>query len=69
MGFNLSYLFDHSRVLTAAMEQLTHWVEGGLLRPPPVRAFPLGEAAAAQRALETGATVGKLVLVPERPSR
>ncbi len=67
MGFNLSYLFDHQRVLDTAMAQLCSWLDDGLLRPPPVRTFPLAEAAAAQRFLETGASVGKLVLVPERP--
>lgn len=67
MGFNLSYLFDHQRVLHTAMEQLCTWLDDGLLRPPPVRTFPLAEAGAAQRLLETGTTVGKLVLVPERP--
>ena len=30
----------------------------------PIRTFPLERAADAQRALETGDTVGKLVLVP-----
>jgi NADPH2:quinone reductase len=35
----------------------------GRLRPA-VQRFPLAEAAAAHRALETRATVGKVVLIP-----
>lgn len=64
MGFNLSYLFEHTERLERGMELLLGWADDGVLRPPAVEAFSLGEAAAAQRRLETGATVGKLVLRP-----
>jgi len=50
------------------MALLLGWADEGVLRPPPVEAFPLRDAAAAQRRLESGATVGKLVLHPERTS-
>lgn len=65
MGFNLSYLFDHSRYLREAMDQLVRWADDGRLRTPAVRCFPLARAAEAQRTLESGKTVGKLVLVTE----
>jgi len=61
----LRYLFGHSRYLRDVMAQLVRWAEDGRLRPPAVRAFPLAAAGEAQRTLESGATVGKLVLVPE----
>ncbi len=65
MGFNLSYLFDHVRLMQDGMTQLGKWFEEGALRPLPVTSFGLHEAAAAQRLLESGSTIGKLVLVPE----
>jgi NADPH:quinone reductase-like Zn-dependent oxidoreductase len=64
MGFNLSYLFDHADVLQRAMDCLLGWADGGVLPRPPVTAFPMVDVAAAHRSLETGRTVGKLVLVP-----
>lgn len=70
MGFNLSYLFDHTELLERGMALLRGWADDGVLRPPPVEAFALRDAAAAQRRLESGATVGKLVLHPHaEPSR
>lgn len=64
MGFNLSYLFEHTERLATGMELLLGWADEGVLRPPPIESFPLAEVARAHRALETGRTVGKLVLRP-----
>ncbi|MBL8272669.1 MAG: zinc-binding dehydrogenase, partial [Xanthomonadales bacterium] len=36
----------------------------GELAPPPVRCYPLAQVADAHRDLESGATTGKLVLLP-----
>ena len=44
------------------MERLFGWLEDGAIRPPPVATFPFAEAAEAHRAIESGRTVGKLVL-------
>ena len=44
--------------------QVLQLVWQGKLKPVVDRSFPLGEAAAAQRALEAGEHFGKLVLVP-----
>jgi NADPH:quinone reductase-like Zn-dependent oxidoreductase len=63
MAFNLSYLFEHTALLHEAMAALSEWADAGALRPAPVRAFPLRAVAAAHAALESGQTVGKLVLV------
>src|SRR5690606_33075194 len=65
MGFNLSYLFDHTARLHQAMACLTGWVDEGVLRPPAITTYPLSRVADAHRDLESGRTVGKLVLLPE----
>ena len=64
MAFNLSYLFAERPTFERAMDRLTEWIEAGRIEPPPVTTYALDDVAAAHRALETGTTVGKLVLVP-----
>lgn len=64
LTFNLSYLFEKREVLAEAMGRLLAWVDEGRITPPPVTRFPLDRVADAHRALESGSTVGKLVLVP-----
>jgi synaptic vesicle membrane protein VAT-1 len=66
MGFNLSYLFDHAVLLQRAVETLRMWAADGTLPPPPTQTYPLARVADAHRDLESGQTVGKLVLVPTR---
>ncbi len=63
MGFNLSYLFDRQDLLQTGMIDLLTKFESGLLRLPAVTAYPFEEPARAHRDLESGQTVGKLVLV------
>lgn len=62
LAFNLSYLFDRGELLAEAMDRLLGWVREGALRPPPLETVPLDRVAEAHRALESGTTVGKLVL-------
>ncbi|MBU8900007.1 zinc-binding dehydrogenase [Corallococcus sp. H22C18031201] len=64
LAFNLSYLFESRGVLQEAMTRLLGWVEAGRLVAPRVTTFPLDQVADAHRALESGTTVGKLVLIP-----
>lgn len=64
MGFNLSYLFDHTERLERGMALLLGWADEGALRPAPVETFALADAAQAHRRLESGQTMGKLVLTP-----
>ncbi|MCK6458502.1 MAG: zinc-binding dehydrogenase [Planctomycetes bacterium] len=60
--FNLSYLFAKQEILREAMGTLLGWLAEGKLQPPPVTAYPVAEVARAHRDLESGRTVGKLVL-------
>jgi NADPH:quinone reductase-like Zn-dependent oxidoreductase len=72
LAFNLSYLFGtrdnrgpaHPSILRTAMTDLLAGFASRSLTPPPVRTFRLEEAPEAQRLIESGQTVGKLVLIP-----
>jgi NADPH:quinone reductase-like Zn-dependent oxidoreductase len=62
LGFNLSFLFDKQELMQAGLKQLLSWLEEGQLAPPRVTVYPFSQVAAAHRDLESGQTVGKLVL-------
>ena len=60
--FNLSYLFSRMDLFKEAMQDLLTWVEDGKIIAPPLQPFPFDRVADAHRALESGSTVGKLIL-------
>jgi NADPH:quinone reductase-like Zn-dependent oxidoreductase len=64
MAANLSFLSSHAPLLSAGMVWLLERFASGELQPPPVETFPLAAAADAHRRIESGQTIGKLVLVP-----
>ena len=64
LAFNLSYLFERNDLLRKMMEELLGWWGEGRIKAPAIQTFPLAEVAAAHAALESGQTVGKLVLIP-----
>ena len=66
IAFNLSFLFRRKDLLLEAMQDLIKWVEEGKIKAPAVQPFPLEKVADAHRALESGATVGKLILKPAK---
>jgi len=63
LGFNLSFLFDRGDLLARGLERITGWLRAGSPVPPPVTTWPFEQVADAHRALESGRTVGKLVLM------
>ncbi|MFT7623117.1 MAG: NADPH:quinone reductase-like Zn-dependent oxidoreductase, partial [Myxococcota bacterium] len=64
LAFNLSYLFAERSMLERATGQLWEWADAGKLTPPGVTRYRLDDVAQAHADLESGKTVGKLVLVP-----
>jgi NADPH:quinone reductase-like Zn-dependent oxidoreductase len=62
VAFNLSLLFGRTDLLHPAVNDLTGWVEAGRIQVPKISSFALADVAQAHRALESGETVGKLVL-------
>jgi NADPH:quinone reductase-like Zn-dependent oxidoreductase len=65
MAFNLSYLFEKKEALLPAVPQIVSWLEQGKIAFPRVDGFPLSRVADAHRTLQSGRTVGRLVLVPD----
>lgn len=65
IGFNLSFLFDRQDLLQEAMTDLLRWADEGRITPPRITTMPLADVAQAHQSLESGRTVGKLVLEAE----
>ena len=64
LAFNLSYLFEKNVLLRTELEKLIHLFKEGKLHFPSISTYPLDKVAEAHKALESGQTVGKLVLIP-----
>ncbi|UCB48327.1 MAG: zinc-binding dehydrogenase [Deltaproteobacteria bacterium] len=62
-GFNLIFLFDKIDLFRGIMETLMRWDSEGLLPPMPITTFPFENVVSAHQAIESGGSVGKLVLV------
>ena len=62
MGFNVVYLTDNASLAKDGFDAIAGWARAGKLKKPPITAFPVERVADAHRALESGETVGKLVL-------
>lgn len=64
LAFNLSYLFDRTDLMHEGMTQVLRWIGERAIVAPPVTTYPLAEVARAHADIESGKTVGKLVLLP-----
>jgi NADPH:quinone reductase-like Zn-dependent oxidoreductase len=64
LAANLSFLSAHAGLLRSGMHELLTLFAEGKLTPPPITEFALADAAKAQATIESGKTVGKLVLIP-----
>jgi NADPH:quinone reductase-like Zn-dependent oxidoreductase len=65
LGFNLAWLFDRRDTLRADLDAVLALVAAGRIRLPSLTTLPLREVAEAHRRLESGTTVGKLVLMTD----
>jgi NADPH:quinone reductase-like Zn-dependent oxidoreductase len=50
--------------MSEGIGQIVTWLDEGKLQPPPVVTYPFADVARAHADIESGRTVGKLVLVP-----
>jgi len=64
MAFNLSYLFSEVPTLRAAMAQILDLIAREQLQAATPTTYPFEKVGEAHAALQSGRTVGKLVLVP-----
>ena len=62
IGFSLSFLFHRTDLIKEAMQDLLKWVEEGKIKALVVHPFPFEKVADAHCALESGNSVGKLIL-------
>lgn len=69
LAFNLSYQFEELELLQEVMGAILDGLRDGRITPPPVRTFPFEAVAEAHRAMESGKTVGKLVLIVSAADR
>lgn len=64
LAANLSFLQTHADRLREGMHWLLERFSDGRLHALPIETFPLSHAARAQQRIESGQTIGKLVLIP-----
>lgn len=62
--FNLSFLFGRRDLFTEGMQEILKWLAEERLKPPKVTTYSLEKVADAHRDLESGKTIGKLILLP-----
>lgn len=62
LAFNLSYLFDSKDILAESMTAIFDLLVAGAISPPSATTYKLADVADAHRDIESGKTVGKLVL-------
>lgn len=64
-GFNLNvWMAQRPKVALAGVARLLEWIADGSVTGPPIHTLPLSQAAQAHRLLESGTSVGKLILKP-----
>merc|ERR1712000_177502 len=62
-GFNLSYLFDKVELFATFIEILLDHIENDKIQPSPVKTYKFDDVAQSHKDIESGLTVGKLVIL------
>lgn len=62
LGFNLSFFAEEHELVAKYLGQISQWVTEGKLTAPAIRGFSLTETREAHAALQSGRTVGKMVV-------
>lgn len=62
LGFNVVFLFDKLDIIRRGMGELVEWMRDGKIKKVPTTCFPMEQVVEAHRALESGTTVGKMIL-------
>ena len=62
MAFNLSTFGDEVEMMEFCLDQICAWLHEGTLKPPRVTQMDLSEIAEAHDLIQSGKTVGKLVI-------
>jgi len=62
MGFNLSFFADEKEVVSELFDQICLWLEAGLLKSPNVAIFDMDGIADAHALIQSGSSVGKIVV-------
>jgi len=64
-GFNLSFFSQEDALIKAYMEQIDTWLAEARIRAPAVTPFKMDEVPRAHQVIQSGQSVGKLVIVTD----
>jgi synaptic vesicle membrane protein VAT-1 len=67
LAFNLSFFSNEREMLSSLFSQILVWIEEGKLQCPRVVELPMSEVGEAHALIQSGATVGKIVLRTSEP--
>ncbi|MFN3455510.1 MAG: zinc-binding dehydrogenase [Pseudobdellovibrio sp.] len=62
VGLNVSFLFERQDLIQESMNQLQAWCKEGKIVPPKTTEFSFADVAKAHQLLESGQSMGKIVL-------
>lgn len=69
MAFNLSFMFADKTLIKESFNDLFQWIEDGRIKVAKVTEYRLKDVGTAHRDLESGNTIGKLVLLTQEESK